>query len=158
MSSLLRLIKAVRASSKLAPPEQLAKLLALAEAEPRDTGAQAVAAYEAWLQNEHGVALRFALRADELGSIPFPALLVLTAVHAEGNDNAATYGYAKRLASADRRDRTAYSFASAIAGSGVLSNRSRSVEREHLDSVAKAFDQWVAWSKEFVQAYEAGTI
>ena len=156
MSSLLALIKIVRDSRKREPWD-LARIIELAEAEPEDTGVQTIAAYEAWLHGEHDVALRFARRAEEVGSIPFPALLVLTAVHAADSDEASTYVYAKRLASADRHDKTAHLVARALAGSRILSIRGRSAERQHIGAVAKVFDEWVAWSKEFVRSYESSS-
>lgn len=155
ISSLLRLYQTARQGRSRDSTQQLAALIALAESAPQDSGAQAVAAYNAWLEGEHDVAMRFAKRADDLGSIPFPVLLVLTALHAPGNDETATYGYAKRLAIAERHDKTAHSVARVLAGSGFVTSGSRAAEREHVDAVSKVFDEWVQWSQEFTRSYES---
>jgi hypothetical protein len=157
MVGLLDLLKKVRTSSSSNPEQRLGDLVALAEKQPQSAGAQTVAAYEAWLQDKHDLALRFATRADQLGSVPFLALLVLTALHASKDNDATTYAYAKRLASAKRPDKTATAIVRALAGSGILSSRSRSNERHHAYTVSLTFDNWVAWAKEFVDNYESRT-
>lgn len=129
----------------------MAVLEAIAIDNPNDETAQMVAAYEAWLQGQHDLAIRFAEKADHLFPEGFAALLVLTAVHSRRGNDATTYHYAKRLASAKRRDKQVLALGKLLANAGILGTDDLSnVQRR-----AEIFADWIAWSEEFVRHYES---
>ena len=130
-------------------------MVKLADSDPKHAEAQALAAYEAWVQGEDATALRLARRADELEFTPLPILLVLVATAASGTDERATYEYAKRAAAAPRHDKVAHSWSRLVAGTGLISTKSRAEELKHSEAVQSDFDAWVSWSQDYVVAYES---
>jgi hypothetical protein len=133
----------------------LDQLVKLADSDPKHSETQALAAYEAWVQGKDATALRLARRADELEFTPLPILLVLVATAASDADDRATYEYAKRAAAAPRHDRVTHSLSRLVAGTGLTSTKSRAEELEHAQAIQTDFDAWVAWSRDFVVAYES---
>jgi hypothetical protein len=150
MPSLLALLKNAVQSRNEDAFATFARSAALAEERPSESDAQAVAAYHAWVVRDNESALRFAHRADSGPIRQFHALLVLTAVYAERQDNEATYKYAKRLAEMEVPGRTT----GAIAKTAVALLSAGKSRDTSIDDLTNSYQEWVTWAREFVVEYE----
>ena len=156
MATLLQLFKAARGlGADTASGDHVARFVRLADAEPNDEGAQAIAAYKAWMSGNDETAYRLAVRAERSDGTSFPALLVLVAISSKGADERRTYSYAKQLTAARRNDKTANSVSKLLAGTRLLGPSSRREQLEHHQNTDQTHDEWVAWAAEFIDAYEA---
>jgi len=153
MTSFIRLIKAVRGGSSDGA-SLVDRLVRLADADPSDEAAQVVAAYQAWVHGDEALAVRLARRAEKVDGTAHPALLVLLATSASGDDDALIYKYAKQFASATRPDRAASRVARLLAGTGLTGAGKRSEQISEIRQIDAVHDEWVAWARDFVLRFE----
>jgi hypothetical protein len=154
MPALLVLLKNALLSRHEDAAATLKRHAALANEQPEATDAQAVAAYYAWVAGENELALKFAKKADSGPIKHFHALLVLTAIHAEGTDSRETYRYAKRLSAFDQPSCGVNAVAKSLFG--LLPIRRSDIERaeNRIDELSNSYHEWVTWAQEFVHEYE----